>query len=256
MPRHKGGANTHHNIGGLCDKCHDKAHKSEKFTEKLKTLKKGTKKRYDSASILNTIMPYLYKEIQAKHGEDDVYKIYGYETKKLRDKLLLSKTHYNDSYTLSLLFADKNNIVINNNIKPYTIKQFRRHNRQKLYAIKERVYKLYGKVVAKNRNKRTEQKDDSLKEYKENLAKIHNKKEIKQIVSALVVTKSRRSYNSKHKFEAGDAVLYNNKRYIVKANVNKGNYLYLYNYPLKNGKEQNIPARDLSFLARTGLAYL
>lgn len=257
IPKHKGGADTHHDLAGLCKKCHNNVHKDDKAEEKLLKLKKGTKKRYDSTSILNTIMPFLFKELQNRYGEENVLKVYGFETKKIRDKLKLPKTHYYDSYTISLYYANLSNISIRNNLKPYQIKQFRQHNRQKLYATRERTYKLNGKIVAKNRNKRTEQKDKSLKEFREDLAKTYSKKEVRQIISSLKVTPSKRYYKSEHKFEQGNAVKYKGKRYIVKANVNNGNYLYLYNYPLKNGKQQNIPARDVVLISnKKGLVFL
>ena len=256
-PKHKGGADTHHNFAGLCNKCHNKVHKDDEAEKKLLKLKKGTKKRYDSTSILNTIMPFLFSELQNRYGEENVFKVYGFETKELRDKLKLPKTHYYDSYTISLLLANLNNISIRNNLKPYQIKQFRQHNRQKLYATRERTYKLNGKTVAKNRNKRTEQKDKSLKEFRESLAKTYSKKEVRQIMSSLTVIPSERYYRSETKFQQGNAVKYKGKRYIVKANVNKGNYLYLYNYPLKNGKQQNIPARDVELISnKKGLVFL
>ena len=137
------------------------------------------------------------------------------------------------------------------------MKQFRRHNRQKLYATRDRTYKLDEKTVAKNKNKRTGQKDNSLKEFREEIAKVNSKKEVRRILSSLNVTPSKRYYRKKLPFQPGSIVSYNCSRYVVKGSLTNGAYLRLYNYPLKNGKEQNIPAREVSLITRKrGLVYL
>lgn len=134
VPKTDGGANTHHNIAGLCKGHHDRVHKNKKEEGKLQKLKEGTKKRYDSSSILNTIMPSLFAELQEAHGEDNVFKVFGYETREIRENLNLPKAHYYDSYVLSLKFTDLTKTKISTSLNPYELKQFRRHNRQKLYA--------------------------------------------------------------------------------------------------------------------------
>ena len=50
-------------------------------------------------------------------------------------------------------------------IDTFTIKQFRRHNRQLIHRQTERTYKLDGKIVAKNRRKRIGQTENSLHEW-------------------------------------------------------------------------------------------
>ena len=257
VPKVDGGANTHHNIAGLCKGHHDRVHKNKKEEEKLQKLKEGTKKRYDSSSILNTVMPSLFTELQETHGKDSVFKVFGYETREIREKLNLPKTHYYDSYVLSLKFTDLTKTKTPTSLNPYRLKQFRRHNRQKLYATRDRTYKLDGKTVAKNKNKRTGQKDNSLKEFREEIAKINSKKEVRRILSNLKVTPSKRYYRKKLPFQPGSIVSYNCSRYVVKGSLTNGAYLRLYNYPLKNGKEQNIPAREVSLITRKrGLVYL
>jgi hypothetical protein len=49
------------------------------------------------------------------------------------------------------------------------IKKFRRHNRARIHALRDRNYNLDSKIVAKNRNKRCDQHEDSLAEF----GKIH-----------------------------------------------------------------------------------
>ena len=81
--------------------------------------------------------------------------------------------------------------------------------------------------------------------------------EARRILSSLKVTPSKRYYRERLLFEPGSTVSYNGVRYVVKGNLTNGAYLRLYNYPLKDGKEQNIPARDVEPMVRKkGFVYI
>ena len=57
------------------------------------------------------------------------------------------------------------------NDKHLAIHQFRRHNRARIHSQTERTYKYDGKIVAKNRKARFEQKGASLSQWREHMAK-------------------------------------------------------------------------------------
>lgn len=239
--RHEEGSERHSNIAGLCKKCHDKVHKFPKYNNKLKALMEGADKQFNSTSILNTIMPYLYKGIQGIFGEDNVFKTYGYITKADRINLGLDKTHYNDSYIIAL--SRVNNITTVNNIIPYKYMQFRRHNRQLVDAIRDRYYKDGIVTIARNRNKRTDQLEPSLKEYKEELLPLYPKKEVYQRISNLKVVPSIKRYKTSIKnisVPYGSVVLYNGERHIVKGTFNKGKNLRLVDKPSENINFKNV----------------
>lgn len=244
-PRSEEGSNTYKNIAGLCSKCHDKVHKDEKAEKKLEEKKKGLEKEYDSASILNTIMPYLYEEIKTMLGEGNVKICYGYKTEITRKELGLDKTHYNDSYAMALMVVKHIDRI--EKIEPYIYKQYRRHNRQICDAERDRLYKSNGRIVAKNRKKKTEQKEPSLKEYREELTATVGKKEAARMISKLKVYKAVRRIRTPAReipIPYGSTVIYKSRREVVKGIFNKGKAVVL------EGHEGYVPVSECRLLTR------
>ena len=163
------GANTSENLITLCGICHQKLHQDTKTETKLKKIFNGINKKYVPATLLNSIMPRLYTWLQSSFGSDNVQKTYGYLTKEKRFKYELKKDHHIDAYLISIpeeqLFDE---VVIHkflDNVIAFQFQQFRRHNRQLIIARRDRLYKYDNEIVARNRNKRTSQQEDSLKDF-------------------------------------------------------------------------------------------
>ena len=159
----KGGSNSINNIAGLCEKHHTLVHTDENINLKVKAKKEGLLKKYGALSVLNQIMPSLLNEFANIFG-DNLSIITGFDTKNIRDKYSIPKDHDLDAYCIAISSLNKD-IIPNYDIDTFTIKQFRRHNRQLIHRQTERTYKLDGKIVAKNRRKRIGQKEDSLHEW-------------------------------------------------------------------------------------------
>ena len=107
-------------------------------------------------------MDYLDKETSYS-----VYATDGKSTKGFRIAKNVQKEHYTDAYCIACSILDTD-IKVSAPVKPFELKQFRRHDRQScIRQMIDRKYILDGKVVATNRHKATEQKSDSLEEFRE-----------------------------------------------------------------------------------------
>ena len=201
VPKSKNGSDTVDNLAGLCKRHHGLVHKESPWQEKLATKKAGLEKKYGALSIINQIMPYLVEELVTKF-EDEAYFITGYETKQIREKFHLKKDHNLDAYCMGLFSLRERKIeweAVHNGSKKtvcFQIKQYRRHDRQKIHHQTERTYKLDGVVVAKNRRKRIEQKEDSLHEWYIKTKHQYGIEEARHMQSRLTVTKSKRYYKT------------------------------------------------------------
>ena len=239
-----GGTNKPENLITLCEKCHKKVHKNSKTAKKVKEIFKDIQKRYVHATVLNTIIPYFYDWLKKEFSE--VSLSYGYETKEKRYKLNLNKEHYIDAYMISLEenMVDKMSIVYLGKVMVYKFNQFRRHHRQIIHAIRDRNYKLDGKIVAKNRNKRIGQLTDSLAEFV--------KARGKEILAKLKVLPGKKVIRSNFsKFAKGDTVKYEGKVYIVKGYGEMGRRLGFV------GQKQYVPTKHCKLVTRnTGIVCL
>ena len=171
VPRYKGGSDTLPNKVGLCSKCHHLVHTDDKAKNKLSDIKSGMNKKYGALSVLNQIIPHLVKELSNMfpHG---CYVTDGTSTKKFREDNHLPKEHHIDAYCIACSILDESKTFVNTisitKIPTFQYMQFRRHDRQAcIRQMIDRKYMLDGKVVATNRNKATEQKSDSLQEFRE-----------------------------------------------------------------------------------------
>jgi 5-methylcytosine-specific restriction endonuclease McrA len=238
--KQEGGQDVPENLVTLCEKCHAKVHKNKKVKAKLAETFTGMEKKYVPATLLNTIMPFFYKWLESQFTE--VSKTYGYETKEKRLSQKLTKSHALDAYLVSLdselvhpKFCD---------FIPYKFQQFRRHNRQLIYALRDRNYKLGKNIVAKNRNKKTGQLIESLYEF------ILDKGP--SSLSSLKVYPGTKVHRSKFdKFRRGDTVSYQKKRYVVKGYGQMGRSLGFV------GEKKYVLAKECKLMTKnTGLVCL
>lgn len=166
VPRHKGGSETLANRCGLCAKHHDLVHKDVAWAKRLTTLKEGVNKKYNALSVLNQIIPFLMNYLD-KETPYSVYATDGKSTKGFRTAKNVQKEHYTDAYCIACSILETD-IKVSVPVKPFELKQFRRHDRQScIRQMIDRKYILNGKIVAINRHKATEQKSDSLEEFRE-----------------------------------------------------------------------------------------
>ena len=185
VPRHKGGSDTLPNIAGLCEKHHALVHTKDDWAEKLSAVKSGLNKKYGALSVLNQIIPRLNKELAAMYPEH-AYCIRGKDTKAYRDANGISKDHWLDAYCIAAVVLGTD--AITPEIKPLTMLQFRRHDRQACnQEMLNRKYMLDGKVVATNRHKAFEQENISLDEYRDVLTQRIGDKGATAIISQLKV---------------------------------------------------------------------
>ena len=247
VPRSRHGSNTIGNLAGLCRKCHEKVHKDVRCQEKLTKKKEGLNKKYGALSVLNQIIPFLAAEL-AKEIPLTVTE--GYITKQFREAHGITKDHDLDAYCIACSALSDARVALSDTC--YEIKQYRNHDRARINSQTERTYRLNGKIVAKNRRKRMDQKTPSIHEfYLEQKAK-YGKKEAKRIMGQLKVQKSMRRYNDMARILAGAEVLYKGKRYVKQAQLSNGQYLRF------AGKgDENYPEKQCSYLRKTaGLKYI
>ena len=234
VPRHEHGSNLPENIIGVCNDCHEKIHTGKKNVDFI-----GMQKKYDALSILNQAVPYVLKEIESKFGKDNVSICRGTDTAKARETYGIEKDHPADAVCIATMFHTDS---VKDNIETYEVVQFRRHNRAIINNQKERTYYLDGKLVAKNRNPRFEQKGPALSDL--NLSR--------EEISHLTVKKSRRYYNEPDRIMPGAEILYEDKRYILTGQLTGGKYFRVY-----NGGKKNIPANKCRIIKNnTGLVYV
>ncbi len=206
------GSDTPENLVTLCEKCHEKVHSNQKADKKIKGLFEGIKKRYVHATILNSILPKLFQWF--KSAFENVNKTFGYEIKEKRWEYNLPKSHVVDAYLIAIGDKPPHDLT---NCKSFLFKQFRRHNRANIKRQEDRKYYIGKKKVAVNRNKRTGQTFDSLKDLVTKCA------EHETVLNLLTVKPATRPKRSTKPFGMGDVVKFRGGIYVVKGFT--GNYL-------------------------------
>ena len=200
-------------------------------------------------------MPYYIDCLIDKY--ENVYITDGRATARLRKQLSLPKTHAIDAWCIAASRIDvsemsEETLTMVGESEPYMLKQFRRQNRANINNQRERTYKLEGKVVAKNRKARFEQKEDSLEGWFNKQAQTLGEKAAEKLRSNLTVTKSTRYYNTPGRVMPGATFLYEGKRYVLASQQGRGKY---YNAVGISGK--SFPSKDCESLTHNnGIAYL
>ena len=243
-PRHEGGSNRPENIVGLCEKCHAKVHKGE-----VKLNADGELKPFAATSILNTAMSFIYDELTGMFGTDNIHCCSGYETSIYREEHDIPKHHSLDAACIAGIGTGID-VRIDDN-PAFEVRQFRNHDRQLVNRQSERTYKFDGKVIAKNRSPRSEQKGLALSQWFEQMTKEHGDTEAEAMLSRLTVSKSRRSYNNPDRPLPGTIFMYNGKTYTLRGQRTNGQYFLAVGY---GGK--NIPARKCTLIYFDSLAYI
>lgn len=214
------------NIAGLCEDCHYGpygVHQDAETEALLKELKTGARQKYQ-IGLLNSVMPMLIEEVSKYCAEKGIKFtiIDGKTTAETRDEYGLQKDHCLDAYAISL--ADRNVDV--SKVKPsdtiYMKRRFKKKSKNIISARNQRVYKLDGKIVAYNRHKATDQKEDSLEEFMVNYALTHSEKECNQLMHEFEIIPAKRTYTYRKEglvapIRPGDIVKYE------KINKIKGN---------------------------------
>jgi hypothetical protein len=223
VPVSQGGSETLENRAGLCFCCHDKVHKNSSAEDKLKSKKAGLNKKYGALSILNQIIPHLMIELSTMYP-GKVYATTGYSTKAFREANNILKDHNTDAYCIACSIL-KNQKVIDAPTDFYEIRQFRRHDRAIIHSQRERTYKFNGRVVAKNRRKRMDQKEDSLHEWYIKTKQKLGITEARRLQNQLAVEKSIRHYNTPDRLLPGTVFEYNQGTYVMSGQLSGGQYL-------------------------------
>jgi hypothetical protein len=215
IQRKNGGSDRVDNIVGLCYGCHygpDGVHNCHETQQRLIDFKADLNQSY-KVSLLNSVIPKLIEEL-ADYCEQEHVRLYitdGKTTAETRYALQLSKEHYLDAYCISLLNKNANVKAVPNQI--YTLQRFKKKSGNNISKLNRREYYLDGQLIAINRHKATDQKENSLEEFLFEYGQNHTKKEIEQLLHQIVIKPAVRTYTY-HKYgrhcsyHTGDTIIY------------------------------------------------
>jgi hypothetical protein len=164
-------------------------------------------------------MPKLIEEltIYCKQNNVQFTIIDGKTTAGTRNQLQLDKEHHLDAYCISLVNQKLNAKIMSG--KVYKLQRFKKKSGNNINALNKREYYLDDKLVAVNRHKATDQKDDSLEELLIKYRETYSKKEVQQLMHRIVIKPAKRTYtyhkyNRVCSFHVGDTILYKKKNKI------------------------------------------
>ena len=205
--RSSNGSNTLSNYVGLCESCHTMVHNDSSYEQELLARKQGLKKKYE-ISLLNSCMNVIIEELSLLYPTKVCF---GYDTKSIRNKFNLDKDHNIDGFCISLF--DKNIYDINLKSNIYTIRHFKKKSNNIISRVGSRKYYLDGKLVATNRHKAFNQKEDSLEEFLMKFSKDNFQLDVDRLFHSLKVKPAQRVYTCLKNglvrpFKCGDIVHY------------------------------------------------
>lgn len=221
-----GGTDNVSNIAGLCYNCHygnNGVHNNQEANDLLLTLKQGLVSKYQ-VGLLNSVIPSLIEELN-QYCIENYLKLTvtnGKETFKIRNILHLPKTHSIDAYCISITNRNIQSLSVLPNVV-FIQQRFKKKSKNIIHKLNRREYYYNGKLVAINRNKAIGQKELSLKEYMEQYAKTHTKKECATHFHLLEIRPAKRTYTYHRKgiispIHIGDVVKYE-KHNKIKGNI-------------------------------------
>ena len=222
IKRTNGGTDKVSNIAGLCYDCHygpKGVHNCKETEDRLFDMKMGANKSY-KVSLLNSVMPKLIEELVLYCNQHNMkFTITdGRETSKTRGNLGLDKIHALDGYCISLCKRNKYNPKFVPD-RIFEQRRFKKKSKNNIQKLNRREYWLDDKLVAVNRHKATDQKDDSLEEFLAKYRETHSEKEVQQMMHRIDIRPAKRTYTY-HKdgricqFHIGDLIRYEKKNKI------------------------------------------
>jgi len=242
--RGRNGADSEKNSAGLCREHHRLVQNDRKWAAALYAIKKGHAKQYADGSIINAATPYILRELRAAYGESAVIETQGYETADTRERYGVAKAHPADAWCAAVGVLHLNPRRIPKDFRGYVYSQYRRHNRAAVSYLHERSYKdATGKVVGKNRNKRADQKYDSLAEYR---ASFPDLQEAERAISNLRVTPGGIFLRSRAGYSPGTWVKAGGEAKQVRKTTTLGKCVYFI------GEEKSTSSKQCTLLYRPG----
>ena len=253
--RSKNGSDNVANIAGLCNDCHTLVHNDSSYEADLLSLKKGLVKQH-TVSLLNSCMHVIIEEL---NNILPTMVTDGYTTKTKRESLKLAKEHFNDAYCISLANSKCVGVIYNNN---YTIKHFKKKSNNNIQKLNRREYYYNNKLIAINRHKAFNQKEDSFEEYINKYLLTHSQKELDKHIHELIIKPAKRTY-TRHKqrivsfFKCGDKVLYKKKNKI-KGNTKQKVFIVesVKQEKLEYNKTKNVKIKYCKLLKSNSLEYI
>lgn len=148
--RKKGGTEIQENKIWLCVSCHGEVHAGRIY------LPVRGIKQWRELGTMNAVMGVLRKTpwINFVSVSDAIAE---------RRRLGLEKTHEDDALAAAAAFSGAIEIAKTGGYRMELVK-FRRHSRARTHALRDRLYKINGKIIARNRRKRSDQKEKSFAE--------------------------------------------------------------------------------------------
>lgn len=148
IPRKFGGTEVKENKIYLCESCHEDVHAGRVYLPV-----KGIK-QWRELGTMNAIIGVL-REVQR------ISFVPAPEAVLRRKKLGLGKDHANDALAAVVAFCGCSSFDISPE-RHLTMVKFRRHSRARVHAQRDRLYKVNGAIIARNRRKRADQREPSL----------------------------------------------------------------------------------------------
>ncbi|ADQ06168.1 HNH endonuclease [Caldicellulosiruptor hydrothermalis 108] len=147
IQRKYGGTDIRENVVYLCRDCHEDVHAGRVYIPV-----EGVR-QWRALGTVNAIIGRLREIPWLKF-------VPASDVAQMRKRLGLEKGHANDALATAAVFCNCTETDRTHMIE-LTLVKFRRHNRARIHAVRDRLYKVNGKIVAKNRRKRTDQKEPS-----------------------------------------------------------------------------------------------
>ena len=147
LQRKRGGTDVSENKLYLCESCHSDVHAGRIY------LPVTGISQWRALGTMNAIIGCLRKE-------SDIIFIPAPLSVKKRQDLGLPKSHSHDALATAVTFTDPSKIEQSTETYLELVK-YRRHSRSRIHSHRDRLYKLNNKIIARNRHKRTDQKEPS-----------------------------------------------------------------------------------------------